>query len=81
MKIRNKIKTAYGFNPSDFCVDAEELQITQRTDSSPINYSNGYIKTSGFVFADSARVIASFYLIFDGRWSINFPLKPLSVSL
>ena len=39
-------------NLSDFCVDAEELQITQCTDSPRINYSDGYIKTSGFVFAD-----------------------------
>ena len=31
------MKTAYGFNLSDFCVDAEELQITQRIDSSRIN--------------------------------------------
>ena len=57
-----KKKTAYGFNLSDFCVDAEELQITQRTDSSRINYSDGYIKTSRFVFADSTRVIVCFYL-------------------
>ena len=45
------------------------------------NYSDGYIKTSGFVFADSARVIVCFYLALDGRWSINVSLKPLSVSL
>ena len=31
------MKTAYGLNLSDFCVDAEELQITQRTDSSHIH--------------------------------------------
>ena len=45
------------------------------------NYSDGYIKTSGFVFADSARLIVCFYLVLDGRWSINVSLKPLSVSL
>ena len=73
------MKTAYGFNLSDFCVDAEELQLTQRTDSSRMNFSGGYIKTSGFVFADSTRVIVCFYLVSDGRCSINFLLKPLSV--
>ena len=31
------MKTAYEFNLSDFRVDVEELQITQRTDSSRIN--------------------------------------------
>ena len=36
------MKTAY---LSDFCVDAEELQITQRTDSLRINFSDGYIKS------------------------------------
>ena len=36
-KLDNKLKTAYGFNLSDFCVDAEELQMTQSTDSSRIN--------------------------------------------
>ena len=67
----------------DFFVDAEELQITQRTDSSRTNYSDGYIKTFVFVFvfADSARVIICFYLVSDGRCSIIFLLKPLSVSL
>ena len=62
-----------------FWVDAEELQITQRAHSSRINYSDGSIKTSGFVFADSARVIVCFYLVLDGRCSIIFPLKPLSM--
>ena len=46
---------------SYFCVDAEELQITQRADSSCINYSDIYIKTSGFVFADSTCVIVCFH--------------------
>ena len=75
------IKTAYGFNQSDFCVYAEKLQITKRTDSSRINYSNGYIKTSGCVFTVSAHVIVCFYLVLDGRCSINFHLKPLSLFL
>ena len=52
----------YVFNLSDFCVDAEDLQIMQRTDSSRMNYSDCYIKTSGFVFADSARVVVCFIL-------------------
>ena len=69
------MKTAYR---SDFCVDAEELQITQRTDSLRINFSDGYIKRFGFIFADSAHVIACFYLVSDGRCSVNFLLKPLS---
>ena len=51
---------------SDFCVDAEELPLTQRTDFSRINYSGGYIKTSGFGFADSAYVSVCFYLVSDG---------------
>ena len=55
-------------NLSDFCLDTEELKITQCTDSSRINYSDGYIKTSGFVFAESARVIVCFYLVSDGRY-------------
>ena len=45
-----------------FCLDAAELQIMKRTDSSRINYSDGYIKTSGFLFADGARMIVCFYL-------------------
>ena len=57
-------QTAYRFNLWDFCVDAEELQLTQRTDSSRINYS--FIKSSGFVCADSARVIVCFYIVLDG---------------
>ena len=83
MKIKSLIKTAYGFNLSDFCVDAEELQIMQRTDSSHIHvyYSDGYIKISGFIFAESAHVIICFFLVLKGRCSINFSLKPLSVSL
>ena len=35
----------------------------QHTDSSHINYSDNYIKTSCFVFADSAPVIVCFYLV------------------
>ena len=75
------MKTAYGFNLTDCCVDAQELQITQRTDSSRIHFSDGYIKMSGFVFADSARVVVCFYLVSDGRCAKNFLLKPLSVLL
>ena len=74
------MKTAYGFDLSDFCVDAQELQITQRTDSSRIHFSDSCIKTSGFVFADSTHVVVCFYLVSDGRCSINFSLKtPQSV--
>ena len=72
MKIRYKIKTAYGFNLSDFCVDAEELQITQCTDSSHTNYRDGSIKMSDFIFAESAHVIVCFCLVSDGRYYINF---------
>ena len=46
----------------DFCVDAKELQLTQHTASSHINYSDGYIKTCSFVFTDSVRVIVCFHL-------------------
>ena len=42
---------------SDFCEDTEELQITQRTDSSRMNYSDRLIKSFGFFIADSACVI------------------------
>ena len=62
-----------------FCEDAEELYLTQRTDSSHINYSDGYIKTSSFVFAECARVIVCFYVVLEGRSSKHLPLKPISV--
>ena len=58
-----------------FCLDAEELQIMQRTDYSRINYSDGYIKTSGFLSADSARMIVCFYLSLTWKMFYKFPLK------
>ena len=46
----------------------------QRNDSSHINYNDGNIKTSGFVFADSARVIVCFYLVSDeDKFSLKTP--------
>ena len=63
------------FKLSDFCVDAEELQITQRTDSSRMNYSDGYIKTSGFVF--SWQRTCDCLLLLSLRWKMfyKFSLK------
>ena len=48
------------------CVDAEELQIMQRTDCSHINYSDVISKY---------RVIVCFYLVLGGRYSIRMSLK------
>ena len=47
----------------------------QRTDSSRINDNDGYIKTYGFVFAESARVIVCFYLSLGWTMFYKFSLK------